>query len=113
MISKYMLRRRAGGATLYYKTGTVRGWYTNKAEATLYSEESFALRDRANAFASAERQGIDVVVMKVPEPSDDAVYLRELAERIMRIPVMHGTNQADCDRLLAIARDLQEQEEHE
>jgi hypothetical protein len=31
-------------------------------------------------------------------------YLRDLAERLMRVPVMYGTDQGDVDRLLAIAR---------
>ena len=34
---------------------------------------------------------------------DDAVYLRNLAERLMRIPVMYGTDGYDIDRLHQIA----------
>ena len=37
---------------------------------------------------------------------DDEKYLRDLAERIMHIPVMHGTDQGDTDRLLEIAAKL-------
>lgn len=37
---------------------------------------------------------------------NDADYLRDLAERLMRVPVMYGTNQCDCDRLLEIATKL-------
>lgn len=38
--------------------------------------------------------------------SVDAAYLRGLAERLMCIPVMHGTDQSDCDRLAEIAESL-------
>jgi hypothetical protein len=39
-------------------------------------------------------------------------YLRDLAERLMRVPVMYGTNQYDVDRLDAIARAIEEQAPH-
>ncbi len=34
-------------------------------------------------------------------------YLRSLAERLMRVPVMYGTDQGDVDRLSQIARQLE------
>jgi hypothetical protein len=45
----------------------------------------------------------------VPDLTDemsDVDYLRDLAERIFRIPVMHGVDQSDYERLLIIARYL-------
>lgn len=110
MITKYMLRCRVGGATLYYKNGEGRGWKTNKTEATMYSDSDFACRDRTNAFTSDKRQGIDVIVVNVPEPSDDFMYLRELASRIMQ---GQATSLLDCDRLLQIAQTMQEAEEND
>ena len=42
-----------------------------------------------------------------PEPEDkDAVWLKNLGARLMRIPVMHGTDQGDVDRLNQIAERL-------
>lgn len=38
---------------------------------------------------------------------NDVQYLRALAERIFRIPVVHGTDQYDTDRLYRIAQDLE------
>lgn len=35
-------------------------------------------------------------------------YLRDLAERLMRVPVLYGTDQSDCDELSAIAQMLDE-----
>lgn len=37
------------------------------------------------------------------ENLSDAEYLRNLAERLMRIPVMYGTDGYDIDRLSGIA----------
>lgn len=34
----------------------------------------------------------------------DQEYLRDLSERLMHVPVMHGTDQYDVDRLLEMAR---------
>ncbi len=36
----------------------------------------------------------------------DPEYLRDLAERLMRIPVMYGTDQSDVSRLYDIADKL-------
>lgn len=44
------------------------------------------------------------------ELEDDVAYLRDLAERIFRIPVMHGVNQLDYDRLREIAQKLDKDE---
>ena len=40
----------------------------------------------------------------IPSGMTDFEYLRDLAERLMRIPVVHGTDQGDVSRLLEIAR---------
>lgn len=40
------------------------------------------------------------------EKLSDADYVRNLAERLMRIPVMYGTNGYDIDRLHEIAKTL-------
>jgi hypothetical protein len=37
----------------------------------------------------------------------DVEYLRDLAERLRHIPVMYGTDDGDIDRLLEIARALE------
>lgn len=37
-------------------------------------------------------------------------FLRDLAERLMSIPVMYGTDQGDVDILLEIARELENKE---
>jgi hypothetical protein len=37
----------------------------------------------------------------------DSVYLRELAEKIMNIPIMHGVDQSDAEHLDRIARRLE------
>lgn len=37
-------------------------------------------------------------------------FLRDLAERLMHIPVKHGTDQGDVDRLIHIARQLEGKE---
>jgi hypothetical protein len=43
----------------------------------------------------------------IEEPElDNVEYLRDLADRIFRIPVMHGVNGYDYDRLYRIAREL-------
>jgi hypothetical protein len=39
--------------------------------------------------------------VQLPEP--DVTYLRDLAERILKIPVMHGVDQGDYDRLRELA----------
>jgi hypothetical protein len=36
----------------------------------------------------------------------NADYLRDLAERLMAVPAMYGTDQGDVDRLLEIAKEL-------
>ena len=36
----------------------------------------------------------------------DAAFLRDLAERLYRIPVMYGVDQGDIDRLYEIAKIL-------
>jgi hypothetical protein len=45
---------------------------------------------------------------KTVDPSElgDQEYLRNLAERLMHVPVMYGTDQYDCDRLLELARKM-------
>lgn len=35
--------------------------------------------------------------------TDTGTFLRDLAERLFRVPVMYGVDQGDCDRLLEIA----------
>jgi hypothetical protein len=40
----------------------------------------------------------------IPNTAD---YLRDLAERLMGVPVMYGTNQYDVDRLQALAEELE------
>lgn len=41
------------------------------------------------------------------EELDDIGFLRDLAERLMRIPVKYGTDQGDVDRLIQIAKMLE------
>lgn len=41
------------------------------------------------------------------EEKSDTEFLCDLAERLMRIPVMYGTDQGDIDRLNEIARKLE------
>ena len=36
----------------------------------------------------------------------DVVYLRNLADRLFRVPGVYGTDQYDCDRLQSIADSL-------
>lgn len=43
----------------------------------------------------------------------DSEFLRDLAERLMHIPVMYGVDQGDADRLDDIARKLEQTEEEE
>lgn len=44
-----------------------------------------------------------------PEQIETATkYLRDLSDRLMRVPVMYGTDQSDVDALLALARMLEE-----
>jgi hypothetical protein len=38
----------------------------------------------------------------------DVEYLRDLAERLMHVPVMHGVDQGDVSRLHEIATKLEE-----
>lgn len=42
---------------------------------------------------------------ELPTPA----YLRDLAERLMHIPVVHGTDQGDVERLYRIAQQLEKQ----
>lgn len=47
----------------------------------------------------------------MPDPEElpelgPAEYLRDLAERLMHVPAMYGTDGYDCDRLKEIARVL-------
>ena len=41
----------------------------------------------------------------------DVEYLRDLANRLMRVPVMYGTDQGDVDRLHRLASKLESKEE--
>ena len=41
---------------------------------------------------------------------NDTEYLRDLAERIMHIPVMYGTDQLDASRLYRIAKRLEKKQ---
>lgn len=43
---------------------------------------------------------------KEPEPTTSE-YLRDLATRLMGVPIMYGTDQYDVDTLLRIARELE------
>ncbi len=44
------------------------------------------------------------------EPIGDAQYLDELAEKILHIPVMHGTDDRDYQRLREIAEEIRRQQ---
>lgn len=49
----------------------------------------------------------------MPKPREkmtDVEYLRDLAERLMRVPVVHGTDQADVERLQFIASHMEDGE---
>lgn len=49
----------------------------------------------------------------MPKPREqmtDAQFLRDLAARMMAIPVSSGVDQADCDRLEFIASQLEDGE---
>lgn len=39
---------------------------------------------------------------------EDCEYLIDLSDRLMDVPCSYGTDQSDCDRLLAIAEKLKE-----
>lgn len=54
----------------------------------------------------SRRSGIDLRTMFPPDKTDPD-YLRDLAERIMHIPVMHNVDQGDVSRLQEIARRLE------
>ena len=41
-----------------------------------------------------------------------SAYLRDLAERLARIPVMYGVNGADIDRLREIAEEIEFAHDH-
>jgi hypothetical protein len=45
----------------YYKNDGSRGWVMDKDDATLYSEQGFAIRDLENAFTMEERRKIQVI----------------------------------------------------
>lgn len=38
-----------------------------------------------------------------------AEYLRDLAERIMKIPIKYGTDQGDCEELYALAQQIEDE----
>lgn len=40
--------------------------------------------------------------------AEDVKFLRDLAARLRNIPVMHGTNDFDIDRLTSLARRIEE-----
>lgn len=48
--------------------------------------------------------------MTQAERDDYIMFLSDLANRLMHIPVIHGTNQRDVDDLLALARALKVKE---
>lgn len=41
------------------------------------------------------------------EELSDAEYLRDLADRVFRIPACHGTDQYDVTRLIEISRKME------
>jgi hypothetical protein len=43
----------------------------------------------------------------------DAEFLRDLAERLMAIPVLYGVDQGDVDRLIEIAQHLTQASNHD
>ena len=49
--------------------------------------------------------------MTNPKEPSSSEYLCDLAERLMRVPVMYGTDQGDVDHLHRIARDLVQAQE--
>lgn len=50
--------------------------------------------------------GHDAIEVQLSDPE----YLRDLADRLMRIPVMYGTDQGDCSRLIEMAKALEQNE---
>jgi len=38
---------------------------------------------------------------------NSAEFLRDLAERLMRVPIMYGTDQGDVSRLYEIAKEIE------
>lgn len=44
------------------------------------------------------------------EELNDVEYLRDLAERLMHVPVMYGTDQFDVEKLHRIAKQLEKEE---
>lgn len=44
---------------------------------------------------------------KTEQQAEDAIYLRDLAERLMHVPAMYGTDQSDTDTLHEIAGRLE------
>lgn len=55
----------------------------------------------------ARRSADTAGTVRDDEKLNDVQYLRDLAERVFRIPVKYGTDQYDTDRLCRIARKLE------
>ena len=60
VVGQYYLERSGAGPKKYYKSGEGRGWKDTIEEATLYSDDDFATRDRNSLFPYSERQRICV-----------------------------------------------------
>lgn len=48
--------------------------------------------------------------MGIEDELSDEDFLKDLADRLMKIPVMYGTDQADVDKLYEIANKLRDSE---
>lgn len=49
------------------------------------------------------------MIERCKSPYTRSEFLRNLSERLMRIPTMYGTDQADCDELNHLAQELEAQ----
>jgi hypothetical protein len=74
MPTRYCLLKRSAEGLRYYKAGEGRGWKNNLSEATTYSEEYFAERDRKLLFSREERARIEVHELH-PHPMTDNDFL--------------------------------------
>lgn len=73
--------------------------------AAVHALESAVADDMDDWFAEL-RAAVAKAEGTEPEKPDNAAYLRGLAERLMHVPAMYGTDQGDSDRLSEIAREM-------
>lgn len=82
--------------------------FTIEKERGPHPLHRYHCNDCGEFFYSSKTLTDDEDEAETPELST-AAYLRDLAERLMHVPAMHGTDQYDCDRLSAIAEAIDKQ----